>query len=261
MEVLEERSLMSVTFQFLPDELFRAQFPAEALQTLELAGRVVGRSLGVDLVIPVTVTAQPLLPEAIARGGPTPWGGQMIFDRNFPWHFGRTTIGLVPGSYDFFTVVEHELGHVLGVGTRASWTDGVKVAISPDTVHLGSSVDAVMSDSVVISGRRKLFTNIDFDVLDGLGWKTVRPAPPEFAFVSRLDADGHCRLYVFSREGVRFLADTGSFHVTFTDLDYDGVADAVITPMVYGYTVGYNRANGELYFAVTLGQSLVVSYL
>jgi hypothetical protein len=254
MDYLESRILPSVTFQFIFDQSFLVQFPSSAIASLELAGKVVGRSLGVDLVIPIQVYSASLLPAAVARGG----GGVVIFDPTVPWHFGTTTVTLNSNQIDFFTVVKHELGHNLGVGTRENWQGNFPTA--SDGVHLAPGMDSVMASDVVVFGRRKLFTNTDYDILDRLGWKTVRPAQPEFAFVSMLGPDGRCRLYVFSREGVRLVADTGTFHVTFTDLDYDGTVDALITPIQYGYTIGYNRATGEIYFNLTLGQNLVVSY-
>ncbi|MCR9199590.1 MAG: lamin tail domain-containing protein, partial [Planctomycetaceae bacterium] len=132
-----------------------------------------------------------------------PWGGSITFDTSTNWHFGEDAPG--GGTFDFFSVAIHELGHVMGVGTADSWrnliTGGVftgaaavadqggNVPVTSDSGHwaagtsssllgvAGSSQEASMSPSIG-SGTRKLFTELDFAGLDDLGWDVTTPANP-----------------------------------------------------------------------------------
>ena len=49
-----------------------------------------------------------------------PWGGSITFNTTLTWNFSTT--GPVSGKTPFMTIALHELGHLLGIGTAASWT-------------------------------------------------------------------------------------------------------------------------------------------
>jgi hypothetical protein len=127
-----------------------------------------------------------------------PWGGSIAFDNaSTNWFFGLTTSGLTSNQTDFFTVTEHELGHVLGLGTSASWqshlSGGYFVGAATEAAHGGQPVPtdpagehwaqgtmsagtpAVM-DPVLLNGTRINFTPLDFAGLSDIGW--VIQAPP-----------------------------------------------------------------------------------
>ncbi len=56
-----------------------------------------------------------------------PWGGSVTFDSSpsTNWYFGLDHSGLQRNQEDFLSVAEHELSHLLGFGTAASWENRV----------------------------------------------------------------------------------------------------------------------------------------
>src|SRR6185295_15941081 len=58
-----------------------------------------------------------------------PWGGSISFDGDASWFFGTTVAGLTPSSTDFLTVALHELTHLVGFGTAASFTRFVSAGV------------------------------------------------------------------------------------------------------------------------------------
>ena len=132
-----------------------------------------------------------------------PWGGAISFHENptYPWYFGTSAGGLGTGQADFVSVAMHELAHVLGFGTAASWSNNyasgatftgpVSVAAyggnvpldagkahwaegTPSTVG-GVSQETAMDPTLLI-GTRKWFTDLDFAGLDDVGWSVAPQA-------------------------------------------------------------------------------------
>ncbi|UCD51684.1 MAG: DUF11 domain-containing protein, partial [Phycisphaerales bacterium] len=125
-----------------------------------------------------------------------PWGGSIAFDTHpdAKFHFGQTTEGLDPDEVDFLSVALHELGHLLGIGTSASWdtfVDSVNREFTgpasvaqydlggniPLELGLGHWLDGTTDggvetamDPLMTVGTRKLFTSLDFAALDDIGW-------------------------------------------------------------------------------------------
>jgi hypothetical protein len=108
-----------------------------------------------------------------------PWGGSISFDNSGAtnWFFGQGTGGLAPNQTDFFSVAEHEIGHVLGIGTAPSWSTfvsgnafvgpaaraayaGTNVPLDPAAQHWaeGTTSDGVetVMDPTVLDGVRTL---------------------------------------------------------------------------------------------------------
>jgi len=127
-----------------------------------------------------------------------PWGGTISFDSTTNWYFDSdlTTSNDISGS-DFYSVALHEIGHVLGLGTSASWNNlivnGALVGPTLGTVSLDSSeghfasgtrseVDGVGQNAAMTpsirSGTRKEFTDLDYAALTDIGWQvTTVPVP------------------------------------------------------------------------------------
>ena len=123
------------------------------------------------------------------------WGGSLSFDSaGTSWHFGATTLGLDNNESDFYSVAVHELGHLLGFGTSASFSNhivgGSFFGTAVGTVALngtghwangvtglynGISQEAAMTASLT-TGTRKYFTELDFAALQDIGWQ-VTPVP------------------------------------------------------------------------------------
>ncbi len=128
-----------------------------------------------------------------------PWGGSISFDTlSTNWYFGSDPAGLQSGQVDFFSVAEHEIGHVLGIGTSQQWGNQVQgnffdgpaseaaeggqpVPLSPDQSHFAQGVisdhqTAVMTP-VIAAGQRRYFTPLDFAALEDLGWQVQATGP------------------------------------------------------------------------------------
>ncbi|WP_406700320.1 Calx-beta domain-containing protein [Singulisphaera sp. Ch08] len=132
-----------------------------------------------------------------------PWGGSISFDNSgdTSWFYGQDTNGLARNQTDFRTVAEHEVGHVLGVGTSPSWSTyvsagtfvgptsmanrgGQAVLLDTNAQHWApgtksDGVDALMTPTVQ-SGLRRTFTSLDYAVLKDLGWSVQPPAQSVF---------------------------------------------------------------------------------
>jgi hypothetical protein len=134
------------------------------------------------------------------------WGGSIAFDSDSPWSFDGTPGG---SEIDFYSVALHELGHVFGLGTSASWANrvsggnftgpqvstvaGGSVPVNAGADHwasgqmsvvpqTGASQEASMTPSIS-SGVRREFTLLDWAGMSDIGWQvdasrfTVVPEP------------------------------------------------------------------------------------
>ncbi len=128
-----------------------------------------------------------------------PWGGAMTFDSLAPWSFDTSAADPGGSLHSFISVVEHEFGHLLGIGTSPSWnarilsgpagleftglasTDayGGFVPLADDAhwadgtqgkILGGSWQEAAMDPSITV-GTRKQFTKLDFAALYDIGWE------------------------------------------------------------------------------------------
>ncbi len=140
----------------------------------------------------------------------SPWGGSIAFSDTANWSF-QGTAGLPSADqYDFLSVAEHEIGHLLGIGTAPSWmadvdytnntflgahaeaTYGGPVPLFPTATD--SDTDAHWADGTLSHGQvttmnptllpgvQRLYTSLDWAGLDDIGWNTdqlaVTQEPP-----------------------------------------------------------------------------------
>ncbi len=132
-----------------------------------------------------------------------PWGGSISFNTASSWYFDPdvSTAGDVVDN-DFYSVALHEIGHLLGFGTSDSWNNlvfgsnftgaaansvfGGDVSLNGDLSHRatgtmslvdGTSQEAAM-DASILTGTRKVFTDLDVAALLDIGWEvTTVPVP------------------------------------------------------------------------------------
>jgi hypothetical protein len=133
-----------------------------------------------------------------------PWGGTLTFDSLTDWSYDTSSNDPGGTKHSFISVVEHEFGHVLGIGTAPSWDNKV-LAAEGDLFFTGSASvasnggnvpledDAHWADDVssfvgpnsqlavmnatLTQGTRRRFTELDFAALTDVGWEVV--AVPE----------------------------------------------------------------------------------
>jgi hypothetical protein len=120
-----------------------------------------------------------------------PWGGAVAFDTHTNWYFGSDTSGLNSSETDFLTVALHELGHVFGFGTAASFAAkvsggqftgansvseyGAKVPLDSVAGHWAQGVtdrgQETVMEPILPDGTRRSFTPLDFAGLADVGWQ------------------------------------------------------------------------------------------
>lgn len=172
-----------------------------------------------------------------------PWGGAVTFDTTSNWYFGQDPAGLGANQDDFLSVAEHELGHTLGFGTAASWTNlvsGTQFTGSASRAQFGGNVPTDQSgaaaahwannlrdrgtaglphagmDPVLTVGTRATFTPLDFAGLQDLGWQ-VQGNSGQVQGVAYADNNGN---------GSRDAGEPGlGNRVVFADLNGNGSPD------------------------------------
>ncbi|MGE0484720.1 MAG: peptidase M10A and M12B matrixin and adamalysin [Gammaproteobacteria bacterium] len=144
------------------------------------------------------------------------WGGSLSIDNDRTWHSDPYTLP-TGGRPDLFSVLLHELGHVFGIGTSASWANQLNAAqnrfLGPDAVasfgadvptqaggaHWVNGTQSLTTDDFVANGiaagllretafdpslnlgTRKVLTELDVAGLRDVGWVipvTAVPLPP-----------------------------------------------------------------------------------
>jgi hypothetical protein len=129
-----------------------------------------------------------------------PWGGSIRFDNSGAtnWYFNQSLAGIGSTQTDFLTVAEHELGHVLGLGTTAAWHADVKngffvgpnaeaafggqpVPVNPSGDHWANGTHSdgapALMDPILVTGTRTTYTSLDLAALKDIGWQVQTPVP------------------------------------------------------------------------------------
>ncbi len=126
------------------------------------------------------------------------WGGYIVFDNTSTtdWYFDEDISAIASNQVDFLSVAMHELAHVFGFGTSASWNQFVNtsnstfngpkakaVAGTPGGVplngpqHWAASTDpddgSDLLEPTIFAGRRVYLSELDFAAMDDIGWDLV----------------------------------------------------------------------------------------
>jgi|LakMenEpi03Aug12_release.lakeMendotaPanAssembly.Ray.scaffolds.fasta_scaffold01235_26 hypothetical protein len=126
-----------------------------------------------------------------------PWGGSITFSSSNTWHFGATTDGLDSTETDFLSAATHELAHLLGFGTAASWNryvsgslftgpnsvanydQGGNIPLDSGKAHwVDGTQDGgreTLMDPTTARGTRKTLTRLDLAGLQDIGWIVINP--------------------------------------------------------------------------------------
>ncbi len=128
------------------------------------------------------------------------WGGMIWFNAANDWYFGASESGLGSSQSDFLSTAIHEIGHILGFGTAASWTAlldggyfhgaasmaeyGGPVPVDRYGVHWAEGVMSLVDgraqetlmDPSTPAGQRQLPTALDYAGFVDIGWQ-VSPVP------------------------------------------------------------------------------------
>lgn len=200
------------------------------------------------------------------------WGGSIAFDtldgsnpRN--WHFGIESLPS-PGQVDFLTIAYHELSHVFGFGTAASFDNlvtnnrllgaaviglnGIPPTLTADNNHWVSGTTSPpyagpkfspLSASLLL-GRRLELTPLDYAALKDLGWEV-----PEKLLQLHGDADQDGD--VDGRDFLIWQRDFGSTGQRDGDMDGNLVVDT------YDFRI-WNNNRGARIAAMPMAASIQV---
>lgn len=135
--------------------------------------------------------------DASAQTAFAPAAGAISFDIDADWFFGPASSSVPAGQRDFFSVVQHELAHVLGFGTSAAWTNvtssgafagpaasaafGGAVPLDAEGAHWRQDVRSDGRAAAMVAaappGARFALTSLDFAALQDLGWDVLASPP------------------------------------------------------------------------------------
>jgi hypothetical protein len=141
-----------------------------------------------------------------------PWGGSVAFNTDVSWHFDADT---PPGAdeTDFLTVATHELVHVLGFGTSASWDTWVDWGVA-GWEFIGPASVAAYGDSIPLDDIYSHWADGTESLVAGVTQETI---------MSPFIMDGErWRLTELDRAGVQ---DIGWEPALIGDADHDGEVD------------------------------------
>ena len=198
-----------------------------------------------------------------------PWGGAIRFDNTGTtnWYFGQNPNGIGIGQTDFLSVAEHEIGHVLGIGTTPAWNakvvgnnftgafaqaanGGQPVPVNAGKDHWAAGTTSngqlASMDPTLANGTRILFSPLDYAGLADVGWQARRVSPTVQFNVSAVSVKDNAGTAVIT---VNRTGDLAAFSVN--DSTSNGTAIA---------GVNYTAINGIVSFgAGETSKSIVVA--
>lgn len=174
------------------------------------------------------------------------FGGAITFDTANEWHFGLTTDGLDSNETDFFSVAQHEIGHLLGIGTARSWQNqviagsftgsasvvsfGGNVPLFGDLSHWAENTTSngqiATMNPILLNGTRALFTELDFAALSDVGWEVAPEVTGEIPTVTLSLSSDLVAEAAGTTTVTATLSEASALDVT-VDLSFDGTATNV----------------------------------
>ena len=139
-----------------------------------------------------------------ASGEFSTWGGSLSVSNTAIWHEDYTTAPSA-GENDLYSVLLHEIAHILGVGTSSQWTNlisggeftgaaataafgGSNVPLDPSGDHWANGTTSLVVgtaqsqeaafDPSLLVGSRKHVTELDAAGIADLGWEVTSPVTP-----------------------------------------------------------------------------------
>ena len=181
------------------------------------------------------------------------WGGAISLDIDSNWNYDHT-VSPSSGQNDLYSVVLHEMAHVIGLGGTDEWNAFVSggyftgtnaqneyggiVPLDSNTAHFaentmsrvfgGTDNQEALMDPDITVGTRKFLTALEAAALSDIGWTVVEPTIPTLA------GD-------YNDDGVVDAADFTVYRDNWnstTELEADGSGNGVID--LADYTVWVN---------------------
>ncbi|MCP5222680.1 MAG: PEPxxWA-CTERM sorting domain-containing protein [Zoogloeaceae bacterium] len=199
--LITDQSSTLAPSQSIPQDTLRIFVGARALGGSTLAEGGGGYSAGGSSAFIANLNNRSqALPQGVDFG---PFGGAMVFDTGTSWYLDDNVATVESfGGFDFYSVAIHELGHVLGVGTSAAWSNQISgqsftgaAAVASyggpvplaNSGHLDKSIKSTFMGNMqepaltpsITAGQRKYFTELDWALLSDVGWQVAAVPEPE----------------------------------------------------------------------------------
>lgn len=219
-EQLEGRDVPATFgYDYTPDDFYIAN-NYQGVRTFEYAAAEIGARIVSGQHIHISLRTEYLPSDRVAEAR----GNTIVIDPRHAWHVSPTKYGLTWNETDLYSVLQHEIGHVLGIGVVPGWGLGALargVPLAGDGFHVANGTSSAMNTPS--AGVRDGFTDIDYAILGDLGYPIGGPpAYIEYGLLSTRNGSGLTDQYIVYGAGVYYIGTGGPQHIIYDDFDLNG---------------------------------------